>query len=250
MRLFLPLCLLTLHQVINCNGGYSVQVVSDFQAHQRVHSSTLQWTEIRKGVEIPQYAVLGAETLDAEDKNDLQQGKAYVCRLQNEGVWLHGQVRTTGENKGLCVASQHGSIYKKENYHILENVNDGGKISWVKWDKYSRVPSGTVTSDENAYVARRATNNSKDGYSHELGKYEQVGFGRISVITDDGEKGFEDGELLVETEPTKYQMKKVKFNKFKKNEKITPMVLGKTTLTNKDPPTEGISRIDAALPYK
>lgn len=250
MRSIVPLLVLISFQIINCNGGHFVQVVSNLQSHQRIYSSTLQWTEKRKGEDIPQYAVMGAETLASEDKEDQPQGKAYVCRLQNEGVWLYGQVRTSGKDSGMCVASQHGSIYKKVIFHILENVDDGGRISWVKWDKFKQIPSGTVTSDDNTYVARRATKHSNDNYSHELGKYEHVGFGKIFVITDDGEKNFEDGELLVETEPIKYQMKRVKFNKFKKSEKKFSKILGKKILTNEDAPTESISRVDSVIDFK
>lgn len=242
----LPLLFLTSLQIINGQRDY-VQKTSD--VNQLLYSSTLQWTTIQKGQKLPENSVMGAISAETEDNSAEAQGKAFICRIKNEGMWLLGQVRTTGVDIGNCVATMHGSVYRKENFEILENVEDGGRLTWARWDKFSKVPAGTIAGDSNSYVARRAST-SKDGYSYQLGNMDPEGLGKITVITDDGAQDFEDGEVLVETEPIYYQMKKVKFNRWKKRVKVEPQVLGTATLTNTDEASEGIGRVDSVIGYE
>lgn len=249
MRSLLPLLLLASLQTIHCDIGF-VQVTSNLLSNQLLYSSTLQWTPIQTGQKLPENSVMGAISSEADNNVAESQGKAFVCRLKNEGMWLLGQVRTTGKNAGICVGSMHRQLYPKSEFDILENVDDGGRLSWVRWDKYSSVPAGTVTGDSMSYIARRSSPNSADGYSYQLGKLDPIGLGHLSVITDDGVQDFEDGEVLVETEPLRYLMKRVKFNNWRKRVHKTPQVLGIAKMTNEDDHTQGESRVDTVIGYE
>lgn len=247
MRPVLPLLVLTTLQIINCDRDY-VQVTSNLASNQLLYSSTLQWTSIQPGQALPEYSVMGANS-STEETDPEAAGKAFVCRLKNDGMWLLGQARTTGKDLGICVAVMHEQISRRESFEILENVENGGRLSWARWDKYSRIPPGTVTGDTKSYIARRSSASSKE-YSHQLGKLDPDGLGHITVISDNEAEDFEDGEVLVETEPVSYQMKRVKFNLWRKRVTSEPIVLGTAKLTNEDEPTEGISRVDTVIAYK
>lgn len=99
LPLILLICLLALSR---CERN-SVHVLSQFS--QPITSSILSWVAMTKDQKIPQHAVMGAVENAVEDPLRT----AYVCRVQLEGMWLSGQLRS---EEMKCVVSMHGSIYK------------------------------------------------------------------------------------------------------------------------------------------
>lgn len=252
MRSILPLLLLSSLQIITCDIEFA-KILSPYN-QQHVFSSTLQWTSIQPGKRLPENSVIGAVATDTEDNTAESEGKAFFCRINNQGMWLLGQVKTTGKDANTCVAFMHDQIYRKTVFDILENGDNGAKLSWMRWDKFHAPPSGTVSlvlsGDNYNYVARKAIPDSKDGYSHQLGRLDPDGLGKLTVINDNRVESFEDGEVLKETEPFSYQLKDVKFNRFRERINKTPVVLGRATLKNEDASDKDISRVDTAIAYK
>lgn len=229
-----------------------VRVLSKYGYDQPVTSTILNWIPIQKDNPVPKHAVIGALSHHEEDINNAaapneKDGQSvYICRLRVEGVWVSG-----GAMNGECIASAHGQTHRSKIYEILENTEGGARLSWVKWDKYERIDPGTVFGDGENYIARRGA--GSDIYSHLIGRLEPYnGLGKVIVVQEDGSLGdFGDGEVLKETEPTRYELGKIKFNQYKKRVVENPMILGVATLENKDAAENNKpTRVDAAIGYR
>lgn len=61
------------------------------------------------------------------------------------------------------------------------------------------------------------------------------------------EESFTDGDVLVEIEPTRYELSNIKYNKIRRKIVRKPVVLATTILRN--PNAEKIVKLDSALAY-
>lgn len=65
-------------------------------------------------------------------------------------------------------------------------------------------------------------------------------------LQDEKEEEYEDGEVLIETEPIRYELNGIKFNEAKKVVNKSPVVLGEATLANNG---NKAGKIDTVIGY-
>lgn len=122
----------------------------------------------------------------------------YVCRARHEGAWIPGQL--IPQNKA-CLVSLLKGLIEYPRYEVLQNVDNGAKLSWSKWDKFHGFPKGAVAGGSNFFVARRKVEDPEDNslaghlqelklshaFTHFVGKFNpDDGLGKVSVITEVG----------------------------------------------------------------
>jgi hypothetical protein len=74
---------------------------------------------------------------------------------------------------------------------VLDNVDNGARLSWIFWDRFHLLQYGSVSGGE-AYVARREKKGASDektgrnlGLNHLIGKLDvNEGFGYMFVINE------------------------------------------------------------------
>lgn len=123
--------------------------------------------------------------------------KIYICRARHDAEWIPGQLLP--ENKA-CLVSLLNVVKSYKNYEVLQNVDNGSRLSWFDWDSFHTYPLGIVAGGENLFVARKKVASPEDndvashiegalqsakGYSHYLGKFNlKDGYGKITVTTE------------------------------------------------------------------
>ncbi|XP_014283808.1 protein unzipped [Halyomorpha halys] len=212
---------------------------SDVFMNKLVTSSTLRWITAEKGSH-PETAVVGTVETVKNELDGLFQRNIFICRAKHIGMgkWVPGQLKT---GSGGCLISQHDKVETYEKYEVLENVEGGARLSWGKWSKLSDVPVGAVSAGE-SYVARKKikmddTDTESLGVTHLIGKLtDYSGFAKLTAVNEEGkEQDFTEGEILIETEPIRYELTNIKFTTINNNKKAVkkqPIDLGKTTLEN------------------
>lgn len=119
------------------------------------------------------------EKLDAVIKHPV-----YVCRASHNGLWIPGQLVF---GKSVCQVSSFGVVMTFAKYEVLENTAESARLSWVKFSKFDKVPTGAVYGGEDAFIARRIID-SKDGKDsflgrrHYVGKIRQQGFTHNIIV--------------------------------------------------------------------
>ena len=123
-----------------------------------------------------------------EDVTEAKERPIYVCRANYDGIWVSGELRT--EQKG-CVVSLQGIRRKYDHYQVLENVENGARLSWVRWNKMNVViPMGTVScAQAETFVARHRVEESNGAdedlpeVNYHIGRLDtKDGFGKISIV--------------------------------------------------------------------
>jgi Protein of unknown function (DUF3421). len=120
-----------------------------------------------------------------------------VCRANYNGMWVTGELHP--EDKS-CIVSFVGIKRSYEQYQVLQNVNDGGRLGWSSWDKYKVVPTGAVACGDGVetFVARRRGGSNEEsnaadgsnidgtpGFTYHVGKLDpKDGFGKISIVNE------------------------------------------------------------------
>jgi hypothetical protein len=152
-------------------------------------------------------------------------------------------------------------MYKKVSPHstfeVLINIEDSARLSWVYKDKYTTSsPQGAVTSGEGregttrTFVARRKTksHNKPGSLTYNIGKFNpSENLGVFDVVDQNNDElTFEDGEILVETEPISYELKAVKFDRIRARHPKKLRVLGHAILKNTE---TGVQRVDTVISY-
>ncbi|KAL6260215.1 hypothetical protein P5V15_007750 [Pogonomyrmex californicus] len=221
----------------------SVHILSKY-GHQPLTSTTLKWLPVANynPNESKQIVIGGVENIDSEDESYANQAEKletrrpalYVCRAMHSGVWVAG---TQKENERICTVTIHGVVQPYERYELLENVDGAARISWVHWDKYMQPHVGAVYVDK-MLVARHGVSKErkKPRYTHYIGTLNSIeNFGTIVFVNEDGrEESAKSGDLLVETEPIRYELSAVKLNWPKKRDiKRVPRVLSEVTIVNR-----------------
>lgn len=134
--------------------------------------------------------------IDEADKNVSE--SVYICRARRDADYIPGQLLRETKK---CHFSLLGIISTSSNYEVLQNVDNGSKLSWFDWDIYHNYPAGIVSGGGNSlFIARTKVASAEDndikshvdgalkslkGYSHYVGKFNNKdGFGKITVITE------------------------------------------------------------------
>ncbi|EDV98473.1 GH22655 [Drosophila grimshawi] len=206
------------------------------QLGQLVTSDTLVWeTYDPNSANQLQSAVEGGKYLTEDEHYPI-----YVCRVTIDGVPTSGHTEKR-QQRHVCVAA----LYKHSinaNFDVLLNKGHLGKIAWKRWRKYNiGVPIGAIRIADESYIARhRATvhnpptadgtqlTTSHHGADYNLGRLDVFGLGKIKVVENEHEKTYEDGEVLVETEPIRYELRGIKLDSLRTSltENITELANG------------------------
>lgn len=227
---------------------------------QVVTSSTLQWIAFNsKQPGSLEDAVVGAyQNMQDEDEENSAIGgissePVYICRAKQSGIWVSGQLRP---NNPKCITSLRGSVEQFDRYEVLINTEGAANLTWVSRDKYTLDPQGAVTGGDEpfrTFIARRKANSHhKEGsLTYFLGKFDPSdNFGKYTLVDQNNKQlEFEDGEILVETEPVAYELHRVKLDYIRKRVNQQPVVLGHVILKNEDDSGE-VERVDTVISYK
>ncbi|XP_066596434.1 protein unzipped isoform X2 [Prorops nasuta] len=224
--------------VLLARADNSVHILSKYT--QLVTSSTLNWLPQNHYDRSRDIVIGGFENTENEEeatngnvaRSEQKSKPLFVCRVLHMGVWVSGRQR---EGENLCTVSIHGNVHSYEKYDLLENVDTAARVSWVYWDKFQGQPAvGAVATDTSMFVARY---NQKDSlkYTHYIGTLNtDAGLGTIVYVKDDGTEGSsEEGEVLVETEPIRYELLPVKLDWSKKRiVKQKAQIMEEATISN------------------
>ncbi|KAJ6645451.1 Membrane-bound transcription factor site-1 protease, partial [Pseudolycoriella hygida] len=207
---------------------------------QLVTSSTLVWQSFTGDQKQLEYAVTAA---------------TYVTEHENYPLYHQSQT--------VCIVSMHMDVRTHYAFDVLLNKGHGGKLTWKPWNKFSGgIPSGAVSATsaghvDDYYIARRKTHADKEKpehHHHHLSRDFSVGrfapklsLGKIIVNEDRVENEYEDGQILVEAEPIRYELRDIKTDKWRTQSFRNVTLLGKTTLTNDDKET---NLVETVMSYK
>ncbi|EFN86325.1 protein unzipped isoform X2 [Harpegnathos saltator] len=236
--------------LLSVTADNSVHILSKY-GQQQVTSTTLKWLPVvhynpseSKEIVIGGFEIApdGGEDetfANQAEKPEMKRRPLYVCRaMHSSSVWLAG---TQKDKEKRCTVTLHGSVQSYDKYELLENVDGAARITWVRWTKFFQPLLGAVYVDKKMLVARYEADNSdkrdttKSRYTHYIGTLNSNdNFGSIIYANENREEKFtKSGELLVETEPIRYELSAVKLDWPKKRSiKREPRVLAETTITN------------------
>lgn len=199
---------------------------------QLVTSSTLVWESYDpKDAAQLQYAVEGGKYVTEDEHYPI-----YVCRVPIDGIQVSGHTEKILQ-RHVCLAAhyKHG---KYDNFDVLMNKGHLGKVGWRHWRKFDAgVPVGAIRIGDDSYIGRhRAPGQPNNegiathwGADFNLGHLDPVGLGKIRVIESQREKYYDDGEVLVETEPFRYELRDIKLDRLRTEtqENLTELVTRK-----------------------
>lgn len=222
----------------------SVHILSKY-AHQPLTSTTLRWLPVAhyNPNESKQIVIGGFENVsDGEDETYANQAEKpevrrplYVCRAMHSSVWVAGTQR---DKEKVCTVTIHGVVQSYEKYELLENIDGAARTAWDHWDRFMQSPLGAVCVDKTWLVARHMVlkNENDPRYTHYIGTLSSTeNFGTIVYVNENGkEESAKAGELLVETEPIRYELSAVKLT-WPKQRDIKPRIsriLSNVTITN------------------
>uniref|UniRef100_A0A0A1XP79 Protein unzipped n=1 Tax=Zeugodacus cucurbitae TaxID=28588 RepID=A0A0A1XP79_ZEUCU len=204
------------------------------QLGQLVTSSTLVWeTYDPKDPKQLQYAVEGGKYVTEDEHYPI-----YVCRVTIEGITTSGHTEKIQQSH-VCVAAhyKHG---KYEQFDVLVNKGNLGKIIWKHWRKFNAgIPIGAIRIGEDDYIGRhKAPASGEQGTEHwgadyNLGRLDPLGLGKIKVIENGNDKDYEEGEVLVETEPFRYELKDIKLSNIRLEMRENITDLASSVLANR-----------------
>lgn len=192
------------------------------QLGQLVTSSTLVWeTYDAKNSNQLQYAVEGGKYISEEEHYPI-----YVCRVTIDGVTTSGHTEKIKQSH-VCVAA-HYKNKQYTNFDVLINKGHLGKVSWKHWRKFNLGdPVGAIRIGEDSYIARHKNPQHKSeqepstegehfqGADYNLGRLDPAGLGKIKAMEADREKDYDEGEVLVETEPFRYELRDIRLDQIR-----------------------------------
>lgn len=230
---------------------------------QTVTSSTLQWVSTNgKDLTILKHAVVAAyQTIDDTNEPVIPQGvesnsndvlknqhPVYICRATVTGVWVTGQLRPQNH---VCIVSLYKKVEEYHQFEVLVNIDNSARLSWKGKNKYTNIPQGAVTTGESRIlVARKPLETNKAGsMTHYVGTFnpsENLGVYHL-VDEKNNELNYEDGQLLVETEPIAYEFKSIKFKRTGRRFPKKKLALAHTVLKNDE---TGLQKAESVMDYR
>ncbi|KAH8354999.1 hypothetical protein KR093_003503 [Drosophila rubida] len=229
-------CLLAVLQLITPMEclTHSVQTFTNASTlfGQLVTSSTLVW-ETYEDPKQMQFAVEGGKFISEDEHYPI-----YVCRVIIDGVPTSGHTEKVQQSHVCVAALAKRSV--NEHFDVLMNKGHLGKIAWKPWRKFNAgIPVGAVRIGDDSYVARHQSQHTSSeanaeasathhGADYYLGRLEQVGLGKIKVVENGLDKYYEEGEVLVETEPFRYELRDINLerNRISRRENSTELATG------------------------
>lgn len=218
----------------------SVFILSKYR--QQLTSTTLKWLPPKHIHDERQIVVGGFQKMNEDDEHTNQADKLdvrsqppiYVCRAMHSSVWVTGMQR---RKEKRCTVTIHGIVQSYENYELLGNVDNAARITWVSWNKYTQPPVGAVFVNKMLVARYEIPEEEKSHYTHYIGTLSSIdNFGNIIYANENGkEESATSGELLVETEPIRYELSAVKliWNRRHDVKPRTPRVLDEVTIINR-----------------
>ncbi|XP_054736831.1 protein unzipped [Anastrepha obliqua] len=204
------------------------------QLGQLVTSSTLVWeTYDPKDPKQLKFAVEGGKYITNDEHYPI-----YVCRVAIEGITTSGHTEKILQSH-VCVAAhyKHG---KYEQFDVLVNKGHLGKIMWKHWRKFNAgIPIGAIRIGEDDYIGRhKAPPMGESGTEHRgadynLGRLDPLGLGKIKVIENGTDREFDEGEVLVETEPFRYELRDIKLDSIRLDMRENITDLASSVLANR-----------------
>ncbi|ALC42815.1 uzip [Drosophila busckii] len=176
------------------------------QLGQVVTSSTLVW-ETYDGPWQMQFAVEGGKYVTADEHYPI-----FVCRVNIDGMHTSGHTEKI-QQKHVCKAEGKNN----ENFDVLMNKGHLGKIGWRQWTKFTAgVPVGAIRIGEDSYIGRhKDAAGEHHGADYNLGSLELTGLGKIRVMEQQEERNYDEGEVLIETEPVRYELRDIKLDRLR-----------------------------------
>ncbi|KAL3282742.1 hypothetical protein HHI36_005911 [Cryptolaemus montrouzieri] len=223
---------------------------------QVVTSSTLQWHPynghadiLLKNAVVAAYQIreMDNATENTSTSEEILKVPIYVCRAKVAAIWVPGQFRKTNK---VCIVSLYKRVSEERNFEVLINQEKRARLSWKPKSKYILTPQGSIEGGDKVYIARRPVEyHHKEGaLTHTVGNFNpNENLGVFSLVDQNNkELKYEDGELLVEQEPIRYEFKHSKFDRIKSKHTNHPKILGTTFLKNEE---VGVQRVDTVLSY-
>ncbi|XP_055908239.1 protein unzipped isoform X2 [Eupeodes corollae] len=214
-------------------SGVLIYKQTSSQLGQKVTSSTLKWEQYSaKELNQMEYAIQGGKFVSEDEHYPI-----YVCRVIIEGVQTSGHTEKQKQSQ-VCVVSYMKIVKNYDKFEVLMNKGHLGKIIWQPWTKFNAgVPIGAISVDDYSYIGRRRINhqslNDHMGADFNLGRLDPtVGLGKISVVEDQNEREYDDGEVLIEVEPIRYELKDIVLDKIRTDEQINTTALAHGILRN------------------
>ncbi|CAD7089199.1 unnamed protein product [Hermetia illucens] len=239
LALFLT-CSLVTQVIANVKSVQTYKHVSDLLS-QGVTSSILVWETFVGDSKQLEYAVHGGKYLTDEEHYPI-----YVCRAIIDGIYTSGHTEKR-QQRTLCLVSMHSEVKSHHAFDILINKGQGAKLIWMSWTKFTPyIPTGAVSCGgqltEAFFVARHKTKLYQEtngavqhGPDYNLGWLDPHNrLGKIVVSEGNSEKEYEDGEILVEIEPVRYELREIKIDKWRTDIKVNQTYLGSAVLSNTD----------------
>ncbi|KAF5300306.1 hypothetical protein FQA39_LY11163 [Lamprigera yunnana] len=241
------------------NGEPPVLILAE-NLVQVVTSSTLQWVAFnsKQPRNLPNAVVGAYQNIRDEDEENSALGEissepVYICRAKQSGIWVSGQLRPSNPK---CITSLRGSVEQFDRFEVLMNTEGAANLTWVSRSKYTLNPQGAVTGGDEpfrTFIARRKANshNKEGSLTYFLGKFDSSdNLGKYTLVDQNNKQlEFEDGEILVETEPVAYELHGIKLDYLRKRTNQNPIVLGHVIL-KKEEESGGVERVDAVISYK
>lgn len=203
------------------------------QLGQQVTSSTLMWEQYSaKDLSQMEYAIQGGKFITEDEHYPI-----YVCRVTIEGVQTSGHTEKQKQRQ-LCVVSYLKEVKKYDKFEVLVNKGHFGKIIWKPWRKFNAgVPFGAISVDDYSYIGRRRINHQSVsehmGADYTLGRFDPtLGLGKILVVEDEYEREYEDGEVLIEIEPIRYELREIVLDRIRLDERVNATELAHGILEN------------------
>ncbi|XP_030375174.1 protein unzipped [Scaptodrosophila lebanonensis] len=231
---------------------------ASIQQGQLLTSSTLVWeTYDSKDPKQLEFAVEGGKYITEDEHYPI-----YVCRVTIDGVPTSGHTEKI-KQRHQCVAA-HYKRGKYESFDVLVNKGHLGKVAWKPWRKFNAgVPVGAIRIADDSYIARhRAPNHQQHaeqqqqnpeheheqhwGADYNLGHLDKVGMGKIKVVENEREKYYTEGEVLVETEPFRYELRDIKLDRLRTDLRENLTELTTTKLENLG---ETYSTVETVISY-
>ena len=166
---------------------------------QLVTSSTLSWVRSAAGLDLPPNVVHSGT------------GSGVVCRGRHHGTHLVGTTAL-----GRCRLGFTNRLVSVARFQVLTEVPAAAKLQWRPFTRFSELPQGAVAGVEGAdpvFVARKL---GKDGVMVpaviEVAST-NYGTGTLKVFSDYSVDNVNNGDVLVEIEPVRYELKMERFVK-------------------------------------
>lgn len=238
MAYVIYILLVILHNILFNGVEAATHSVSTYKKaslvlNQLITSSTLEWEPYKSSLESKpkqlEFAIQGSIYKTEEEHYPI-----YICRVNMDGVMRSGFTEKRGQ-KHVCMVAYLDTIKPYKQFDVLVNKGKLGKVSWKKWKRYEDTPDGAVSVNDYTFVARHKVKEGDkvDGSEFDMGRLEVTSNNNGKVyVTDSSSKvhHYMEGEVLVEVEPTQYELSDIEFDKIRTDIKQNVTELGKSAL--------------------